>query len=129
MVDISVCVRVLRDRPASLRPRFNSEAAALCISSITFAELVYGAEKSAKPMEMLAEVDRFATRLNVLPFDERAAAHSANIRATLERRGTPIGSYDLLIAGHARSQGLIVVTGNLKEFSRVEGLRTEDWLS
>jgi len=93
-----------------------------------FAELVYGAEKSAKPAETLAEVERFAARLAVLAFDDRAAAHAANIRATSERRGAPIGAYDLLIAGHARSLGLVVVTGNLREFDRVEGLRAEDWL-
>jgi tRNA(fMet)-specific endonuclease VapC len=65
----------------------------------------------------------------VLAFDDAAAAHSAEIRANLERRGMPIGGYDLLIAGHGRSRGLVVVTGNLKEFSRVEGLRVEDWLA
>ena len=64
----------------------------------------------------------------MLPFNSAAAAHAANIRANLEQRGAPIGAYDLLIAGHARSRGLIVVTGNLREFRRVEGLRAEDWL-
>jgi len=128
MLDTDICVRVLRDRPPSLRPRFNSEAAGLAISTVTFAELVYGAEKSARPAQTLAEVDRLAARLTVLAFDDRAAAHAANIRAVLERAGTPIGSYDLLIAGHARSLGLVIVTGNLREFSRVEGLRSENWL-
>jgi tRNA(fMet)-specific endonuclease VapC len=129
MIDTSVCLRVLRDRPPGLRPRFNSEAASLAISSITYAELVYGGEKSTRPPETLAEVDRFAARLTVLSFDDRAAAHSANIRAALEKAGTPIGAYDLLIAGHARSLGLVVVTGNVGEFGRAPGLRTEDWLA
>jgi tRNA(fMet)-specific endonuclease VapC len=129
MLDTNLCVRVLRDRPQGLRPRLNIEADSLCISSITFAELVYGAEKSAGPAQNSAEVDQLATRLQVLAFDDRAAAHSAEIRANLERRGVPIGAYDLLIAGHGRSQGLIIVTGNLREFSRVEGLRAEDWLA
>ncbi|MEO9189867.1 MAG: VapC toxin family PIN domain ribonuclease, partial [Acetobacteraceae bacterium] len=70
----------------------------------------------------------FAARLDVLPFDVEAAAHSADIRTTLERQGQPIGAYVLLIAGHARSRGLVVVTGNLGEFIRVAGLRSEDWL-
>ena len=74
-------------------------------------------------------VERFAARLTVVPFDSGAAAHTADIRAALERRGTPIGSYDVMIAGSARSRGLIVVTGNLREFDRVDGLRSEDWLS
>ena len=70
-----------------------------------------------------------AARLQVLPFDDKAAAHAADIRVALERQGQTIGGYDLLIAGHARSQGLVVVTGNLREFQRVEGLRAEDWLT
>lgn len=63
----------------------------------------------------------------VLAFDEDAATHAAEIRMSLQRQGRQIGAYDLLIAGHARSRGLVVVTGNLAEFSRVEGLRSEDW--
>ena len=74
-------------------------------------------------------VERFAARLSVLPFDSEAAAHAAEIRNNLERRGLVIGAYDLMIAGHARSRGLVVVTGNLKEFGRVEGLRAEDWMA
>jgi tRNA(fMet)-specific endonuclease VapC len=73
--------------------------------------------------------ERFASRLEVLPFDEAAADHAADIRAVLERRGERIGGYDLLIAGHARSRGLTVITGNRAEFGRVEGLRCADWLS
>lgn len=129
MLDTNLCVRILRDRPPGLRPRLNAEADSLCVSSITFAELVHGAEKSAKPAPNRAEVDLLAARLRVLAFDDRAAAHSAEIRADLERRGQPIGPYDLLIAGHARSEGLVIVTGNLREFRRVEGLRAEDWLA
>ncbi len=128
MLDTNLCIRVIRDRPKGLRERFNAEADALCISTITLTELLHGAEKSARPVETRKEVERFASRLAVLSFGEDAAAHSAEIRATLERRGLPIGGYDLLIAGHARSLGLVVVTGNLREFSRVEGLRVEDWL-
>ena len=91
-------------------------------------ELLYGAEKSARPAENRQVVERFAARMSVLPFDSGAAAHTAEIRSNLERRGLVIGAYDLMIAGHARSRGLVVVTGNLNEFGRVEGLRSEDWL-
>jgi len=129
MLDTNLCIRVLRDRPVGLRARFNAEVDALCVSTITLAELLHGAEKSAKPIENRHEVERFRARLEVLSFDEAAAAHSAEIRASLERRGLPIGGYDLLIAGHARSRGLVIVTGNLREFTRVEGLRAEDWLA
>jgi tRNA(fMet)-specific endonuclease VapC len=129
MLDTNLCIRLLRDRPAGLRPRFNAEADALCISSVVLMELLYGAEKSERASHHRREVESFAARLQVLPFDSEAAAHSAEIRTLLQRVGTPIGAYDLLIAGHGRSRGLIVVTGNLREFSRVEGLRTEDWLA
>lgn len=128
MLDTNLCIRVLRDRPAAVRDRFNREADGLCISTIVLTELLHGAAKSAKTDHNRGEVERFAARLDVLPFDEAAADHAADIRASLERRGQIIGGYDLLIAGHARSRGLIVVTGNLGEFGRVEGLRCEDWL-
>lgn len=127
MLDTNLCIRVLRDRPAGLRPRFNAEADSLCISTIVLTELLNGAEKSARADHNRREVERFAARLEILPFDANAAAHAADIRATLEREGKPIGGYDLLIAGHARSRGLIVVTGNLGEFTRVPALRCEDW--
>ena len=127
MLDTNLCIRVLRDRPPELRERFNAEADGLCISTIILTELLVGAEKSAKPQYNRREVERFANRLDVLPFDAEAAAHAAEIRASLERRGQGIGAYDVLIAGHARSRGLIVVTGNLREFQRVDGLRAEDW--
>jgi tRNA(fMet)-specific endonuclease VapC len=128
MLDTNLCIRVLRDRPQSIRARFNAEADGLCISTIVLTELLYGAAKSARPIENRSEVERFATRLEVLPFDADAAAHAGDIRAALEREGRQIGSYDVLIAGHARSRGLVVVTGNLGEFTRVDGLRCEDWL-
>lgn len=115
-------------RPSrELRERFNNEADGLCISTVILTELLYGAAKSARPEHNRREVERFAARLDVLPFDSDAAGHAAEIRAILERQGQVIGGYDLLIAGHARSRGLIVVTGNLGEYNRVEGLRCEDW--
>lgn len=129
MLDTNLCIRVLRDRPQGLRPRFNAEAETLCISTITLTELLYGAAKSAKPIENRRQVEAFAQRLAVLPFDEEAAAHAGDIYADLGQRGLLIGPYDILIAGHARSRGLMVITGNLGEFRRVDGLRCEDWLT
>jgi tRNA(fMet)-specific endonuclease VapC len=127
LLDTNLCIRVLRDRPASLRARFNEDADGLCISTIVLTELLHGAAKSARPDENRRAVENFAARLEVLPFDADAAGHAADIRAVLERAGLTIGGYDVLIAGHARSRGLIVVTGNLGEFRRVDGLRCEDW--
>jgi tRNA(fMet)-specific endonuclease VapC len=129
MLDTSLCIRVLRDRPSAMRERFNREADGLCTSSVVLMELFYGAEKSARTAHHRRAVADFAARLEVLVFDAAAAAHAADIRAELERRGQPIGAYDLQIAGHARSQGLIVVTDDLGEFRRVDGLRSEDWLN
>jgi tRNA(fMet)-specific endonuclease VapC len=91
------------------------------------AELLHGAAKSARPEYHRREVESFAARLEVLSFDLDAAGHAADIKATLQRQGQRIGPYDLLIAGHARSRGLMVVTGNLGEFQRVEGICAEDW--
>jgi len=127
LLDTNLCIRVLRERPASLRDRFNREADGLCISTIVLTELLHDAAKSARPDHNRREVESFAARLEVLAFDSDAAGHAADIRAALERDGLGIGGYDVLIAGHARSRGLIVVTSNLAEFRRVAGLRCEDW--
>lgn len=129
MLDTNICIRVLRDRPADIRQRFNNEAEALCISTITLTELLHGAAKSARPIDNRREVERLAARMDVLDFNSNAASHAGDIYANLARRGVLIGPYDILIAGHARSRGMIVVTNNIREFQRVEGLRSEDWLS
>ena len=127
LLDTNLCIRVLRDRPQGLRERFNAEALSLSISSVVLYELLFGAAKLARAVENRNAVEAFAARVEVLDFDADAAAHAGEIRAELERQGRSIGSYDLLIAGHARSRGLVVVTGNLGEFQRVDGLRCEDW--
>jgi tRNA(fMet)-specific endonuclease VapC len=129
LLDTNLCIRVLRDRPPGLKSRFNTDADALCISDIVLFELLYGAERSKRPADIRREIDRFTSRISVLAFDSAAATHAADIRATLQRQGQMVGAYDLMIAGHARSRGLVVITGNLREFARVDGLRSEDWLS
>jgi tRNA(fMet)-specific endonuclease VapC len=101
MLDTNLCIRVLRDRPASVRRRFNENAEALSISTVVLMELLHGAAKSARPAENRRAVEDFAARIELLPFDEAAADHAADIRADLERKGKPIGAYDLMIAGHA----------------------------
>lgn len=127
LLDTNLCIRVLRQRPTALRARFNADAQALCISDVILYELLYGAERSSDPPRVRREVEHFASRLAILPFDSEAAGHTANIRADLEGRGCVIGPYDLMIAGTARSRGLMVITANLDEFRRVQGLRCEDW--
>ncbi len=129
LLDTNICIRVLRDRPPLIRERFNREADALCTSSVVIYELLYGAAKSDRPAYHRTQAEQFAARLEVLDFTVEAAAHAGDIRAELERKGQVIGAYDLLIAGHARSRGLVVVTSNLGEFTRVDGLRCEDWMT
>jgi tRNA(fMet)-specific endonuclease VapC len=90
--------------------------------------LLHRAEKSERPSLQRQKVEDFCTRLTICEFDEAAASHAANIRFDLGRKGQLIGPNDLLISGHARSLGLVLVTGNLREFQRVEGLRCENWL-
>jgi tRNA(fMet)-specific endonuclease VapC len=129
MLDSNFCIRVLRDRPANLRERFRVEAPTLAISTVVLHELIYGAERSARPDVQRQIVADFADNLAVLDFDRAAAFHAAEIKAALAAEGNLIGPNDLLIAGHARSLSLKLVTGNLREFSRVDGLRCEDWLA
>jgi tRNA(fMet)-specific endonuclease VapC len=99
----------------------------MCISSITLAELLHGVEKSAMPDHNLRQIEDFISRLEVLEYGAKAAAHYGEIRADLERKGTPIGVNDLHIAGHARSEGLTLVSNNLREFERVDALRLVNW--
>ena len=127
MLDTNMCIFTIKNRPAQVRETFRKHHAQMCISTVTLMELMYGAEKSQSPQRTMADVEGFAARLEVLTYDNRAAAHTGQLRAELARIGKPIGPYDLMIAGHARSQGLIVVTNNVREFSRVPGLRVEDW--
>lgn len=127
MLDTNICIFTMKNKPEAVREAFNRFHGQICISSVTFMELCYGVEKSAKPEANQEVLDGFAARLQVLPFEVGAAAHAAEIRAELGAAGTPIGAYDVMIAGHARSLGLVVVTNNTREFARVRGMRLEDW--
>jgi tRNA(fMet)-specific endonuclease VapC len=129
MLDTNICIYVIKNYPSGLRARFNTLAEQLCISSITLAELYYGAEKSARPLDNLQTVERFCARLEVLAFSVRAAAHFGQIRADLERAGTPVGPLDMLIGAHARAEGLTVVTNNTREFKRLPGVLVQDWVA
>jgi tRNA(fMet)-specific endonuclease VapC len=129
MLDTNICIYVIKNRPAGLRERFNELAGELCISSITLSELQYGAEKSARRSLNLDGIARFTARLDILPFAAAAAVHYCQLRAELERAGRPVGPLDTLIGAHARSEGLILVTNNLREFARMPGLRVENWVT
>jgi len=128
LLDTCICVFLIRTKAATVKDRFDTfKLGDLGVSSITAAELRFGADKSADPGKNHRQLDQFFLTLPILPFDEPASLHYGEIRAHLERSGTPIGSMDLLIAAHARSMDLIVVTNNQCEFQRVPGLNIEDW--
>ena len=126
MLDTDICIYAIKTRPPELAEKFNALAEQLCISSVTLGELHYGAEKSARRAENLHTIEHFAAHLDVLPFGEKAAAHYGQLRAELEKAGTPCGAHDMQIGAHARSEGLILVTNNLREFTRMPGLRAEN---
>ncbi len=128
MLDTNIVIYVIKRRPVELLEVFNKHVGQMCVSSITFAELLHGVEKSAMPDHNLLQVEDFISRLDVLPYGDKAAAHYGDIRADLERKGTIIGVNDLHIAGHARGEGLILVTNNTREFVRVDALRVVNWI-
>ena len=128
MLDTNMVIYVMKRRPPELLHIFNQNSGRLCVSSITAAELYFGAAKSARPEENLRAVEDFLSRLVVLPYEMEAAAQFGDIKADLQRKGTIIGENDLHIAAHARSRGLVLVTNNVREFQRVEALRLANWL-
>ena len=103
MLDTNIAIYIIKNRPDDVREIFNTRSGQACI------------------------IEGFSARLEVLPYDDNAAMHTGQIRAELAQRGKPIGPYDQMIAGHARSQGLVLVTNNTKEFKQVPGLRLENW--
>lgn len=128
MLDTNIVIYTIKNRPPEIKQQFDAHLGHLCISTVTYSELAYGVEKSRDPHRNQQVVDGLVARLDVLPFDMAAASHLGQLRAELARMGRPIGHYDEMIAAHARSAGLIMVTNNLREFSRVPGLRLENWL-
>jgi len=128
LLDTSVCVELIRRRATRLLKQMAQRPTAdFALSSITLAELQYGAEKSARPPHQRQTLEKFLVPFTVLDFDHIASAAYGRIRVKLEAVGTPMGALDLLIAAHAISRDLVVLTRNLKEFKRVAGLKVEDW--
>lgn len=128
MLDTNIVIYIIKRRPIAVLEIFNQHAGQICISAITLAELEHGVEKSEQKSRNRQQVEDFISRLEVFEYEKKAAAHYGNIRADLEKKGTIIGVNDLHIAAHARSEGLILVTNNLREFERVDGLRLENWV-
>jgi tRNA(fMet)-specific endonuclease VapC len=128
MLDTNIVIYVIKYKPIEALTIFNQHAGQMCISSITLAELLHGAEKSVKVEHNLRQVENFVSRLELLEYGSKAAAHYGDIRANLERKGMLIGINDIHLAGHARSEGMILVTNNLREFERVDSLRLDNWV-
>ena len=128
MLDINICIYTIKHKPPEVIKAFLChEPDDMCISSITYGELMHGVEKSQAVERNRAAITLFLSAISILPFDSDAAEEYGAVRADLERKGTPIGPMDMLIAGHARSRGLILVTNNTREFFRVNELEVEDW--
>lgn len=129
MLDTNMLIYTVKNRPQQVRQAFIRHQGQMCISAVTLGELIFGAERSAHSERNLADIEGLAARLDVAPFDAVAATHFGQLRAELYSLGNPIGPYDMMIAGHARSMGLILVTNNEREFERVPGLRVENWVA
>ena len=128
MLDTNICIYAMKSKPEIVLGRFKEEMeSGLCISSITLAELECGMKHSSNPMQNEQALLRFLVPLSVLPFGADAASVYGEIRAALQSKGAPIGPLDMLIAAHARAEGITLVTNNVKEYEQVPGLEIENW--
>ncbi|MFH1119365.1 MAG: tRNA(fMet)-specific endonuclease VapC [Bacteroidota bacterium] len=128
LLDTNIVIYTMKNRPQQVRRYFKQHKDQMCISSVTLGELIFGAEHSQQVERNLADIEAIVARLEVLPFDNKAAYHFGQIRAALYNTGKPIGPYDMMIAGQTRASGLTLITNNIKEFERVPGLVLENWM-
>ncbi len=129
MLDTNICIYIIKRKPSRVLDRFKkTEISEITISSITLSELLYGVSKSSKPEQNLMALTQFVAPLEILPYGDEAAKYYGDLRAHLEKRGNPIGSLDMLIAAHALSISVTLVTNNEKEFNRVPNLNIENWV-
>ncbi|HTB84382.1 MAG TPA: type II toxin-antitoxin system VapC family toxin [Candidatus Sulfotelmatobacter sp.] len=127
LLDTDTCIGVLRQKPGMVEKLSRLAPADVAISMVTVYELFCGVEKAGNPAKERGKVERFISAIAELPLERAAAQMAAQVRAELERQGTVIGPYDLLIAGQALAGNLTLVTGNVAEFRRVQGLKIEPW--
>ena len=129
MLDTNICIYVIKHKPETVFQKLqNTNPEDVCISSVTYAELVHGVEKSVAVEKNRLALSMLLANMEILDFDVDAADCYGKIRAALEKKGTPIGPLDMMIAAHAQSLGYTVVTNNVKEFSRVSALQIENWV-
>lgn len=129
MLDTSTCIYIIKRKPSKVIERFKkTDISQIGISSITLSELLYGVSKSSKPEQNQIALSQFVAPLEILPYDDGASQYYGDLRAGLEKQGTPIGSLDMLIAAHAISLNSVLITNNEKEFSRVPNLKIDNWV-
>ncbi len=129
LLDTDTCIHFMRYRPPEMVARIEAmPAGALAISAITHSELWYGVMRSARPAHNIALMESFLLPLRIISYDETHSDLYARTRIVLEKRGTPIGAHDMLIAAQALRHELILVTNNTREFARISGLRLENWI-
>ena len=129
MLDTNTCIYIIKRKPLDVIERFNqTEISQIGISSITLSELLYGVSKSSKPEQNQIALMQFVAPLEILPYNDEAAQYYGDLRAHLEKHGTPIGSLDMLIAAHALSIACTLVTNNEKEFIRIPNLKIDNWV-
>ena len=129
MLDTNICIFLINNKhPEIARKITDIPSEKICVSTITQAELEFGVAKSRKPAKNAQALAKFLSVIRVLDFDTRAAEVYGEIRVDLERRGETIGYMDMLIAAHAKSSGYTIVTNNIREFDRIDGLQVENWV-
>ncbi len=128
LLDTNICIYIIKKKPAEVFEKFkNLTIGDVGISSITLAELQYGIEKSSNAEKNREALEKFLTPIEIIDYGYEATLEYGKIRAELEKKGIVIGSLDMLIASHAKSLGMILVTNNVREFERVAGLKIENW--
>jgi len=128
MLDTDMCSYIIKEHPESVRQRFQTLAMEqLCVSVVTYAELIYGVERSSSRRINRPIIEDFVRHLDVMNWDTEAADQYGVIRAELEAAGTPIGAMDMMIAAHAKSIKAVLVTNNQKHFTKVKGLKIDNW--
>ena len=130
LLDTNICIYLIKQKPPDILPKFNThQVGDIGVSSITVAELEFGVQKSQFPQKNQQALEQFLIPLNIVNFDRAAAIIYGDIRAKLEKQGTPIGSLDTLIAAHALSLNVTLITNNVKEFKRLPNLKLDNWVS
>ena len=129
LLDSDIAIYAMSGRHPSLAKRIEQHADEVALSAIAYAELAFGVEKSRRRQANTRALQAFIRYLPIIPFDADASGHYAEIRAELERLGTPCGANDMLIGAHARSLGMTLVTNNRREFDRMPGLIVENWVA